>query len=59
MGAERDGWQDRRGIFAERGYRLRQRGDVLWLRARARERELHQQAGLAFDETVPVEDKAT
>lgn len=27
---------------------------VLWLRARGRERDLHQKAGLAFDETAPV-----
>jgi amino acid transporter len=29
---------------------------VLWLRARGRERELHQKAGLAFDETAPVKE---
>jgi hypothetical protein len=29
---------------------------VLWLWARGRERELHQKAGLAFDETVPVKE---
>jgi amino acid transporter len=29
---------------------------VLWLRARGKERELHEKAGLAFDETAPVSE---